>query len=312
MIVTVEINIVKIAGGEGLCFWIIFVKGCKILYMKKRMIITVIAILAILGSSAFVNRVRIKDFILNLKKETLPPPIAYNSGQKKIGFVDGSVELVDIIPVEADLTLPAISSQQSAFGRQPTADSTPEAFNLDVPFVLQAPFAVWDALHEDACEEASAIMAAHFILKKDVPDAAYMEAEILKIVDWENKILGFWKDTSAEETAEILRKFYGLKNVEVKYDIALVDIKAAVASGHPVILPAAGRELKNPYFSGAGPFYHMVVAKGYTKDKIITNDPGTRRGKDFIYNNDVLFSAIHDWNGGDVMNGRKAMIIVKE
>ena len=47
--------------------------------------------------------------------------------------------------------------------------------------------------------------------------------------------------------------------------------------GVPVLLPAAGRLLRNPYFSGQGPLYHMLVVKGYTRDgKIITDDPGTR------------------------------------
>ena len=54
----------------------------------------------------------------------------------------------------------------------------------------------------------------------------------------------------------------------------------------------------------------MVVVRGWTIDKIITNDPGTRRGEEFTYDPDVLFNAIHDWNDGDVYNGQKAMITI--
>ena len=55
----------------------------------------------------------------------------------------------------------------------------------------------------------------------------------------------------------------------------------------------------------------MLIIKGYTKEgNFITNDPGTRRGADFIYSPGVLMNAIHDWNGGDVDNGKKVMIVV--
>lgn len=269
----------------------------------RKIIITILAVVVVLTSVIYFNRVKLGEFIFELRKKNLPPPASYNS-VKKIGFVNGSVETIDVIPVEADLKLPAASPK-------PREESIPAEFNLDIPFAVQAPFAVWDAVHEDACEEASAIMAAHFVLGKKLSDAAYIDGEILKIVDWETKNFGFWKDTDAEKTAEILRKFYGLKDVRVQYDITLDDVKKEIAKGFPVILPAAGRALKNPYFSGEGPFYHMVVAKGYTKDgKIITNDPGTKRGKNFVYDGAVLFNAIHDWNNGDVMNGRKAMVVV--
>lgn len=271
--------------------------------MNRKIIITIIAVLAVLGAVFYAGREQIR---MKLKSVNLPEAVPYDGAAKKIGFVNGQAETIDIIPLQADLKLPAVDSQPPAVG-------IPAEFNLDIPFAAQAPYAVWDALHKDACEETSVIMAAHFVMKKSLPTPAYIESEILKIVGWETKNFGFWKDTDAAKTAEILRNFYNLKDVRVIYDMSMEDVKKEVAAGFPVILPAAGRELHNPYFSGEGPFYHMLVVKGYTKDgKIITNDPGTKRGKDFIYNDDVLFNAIHDWNGGDVMNGRKVMIVVKE
>lgn len=274
--------------------------------IKRKIIVTIIAILAVLGSTAFFNRAKIRSIYEGWQKSNLPKPAPYGQTQKKFGFVNGSVETIDVIPLQADLTLPATNSQSKTI-------IIPAEFNLDVPFTVQAPLGVWDALHNDACEEASAIMSFDFVLKKPIGDASAADKEILKIVDWENTNFGFSKDTDAEKTAEILQKFYGLKNAEVKYDITMDNIKAAVASGFPVIVPAAGRELHNPYYRAPGPLYHMLVIKGYTKDgKIITNDPGTKHGEDYVYDSQVLFNAIHDWNGGDVLNGKKAMIIVKE
>jgi len=270
--------------------------------MKKKIIITIVAVLVVLGSAVYFNRVKIGEWIFELQKKNLPPAVSYNGATKKLGLVNGNVETIDVIPLQADLQM-----------NQPASVSLPDEINLDVPFTPQAPFGVWDAIHEDACEEASAIMAAHFVLKEPIPDAAYADKEILKMVDWEKKNFGFWVDTDAEKTAEMTKGLYGLKTVELKYDITIDDIKAAVAAGYPVIIPAAGRELHNPYYRPPGPLYHMMVVKGYTKDgKIIVNDPGTKRGKDFTYDEKLLLNAIHDWNGGDVLKGRKVMIIVKE
>ncbi len=55
----------------------------------------------------------------------------------------------------------------------------------------------------------------------------------------------------------------------------------------------------------------MLVLRGYTKDGyVITNDPGTKRGAQYAYRWSVLLNAIHDWNGGDVENGEKVVIVV--
>ncbi len=187
----------------------------------------------------------------------------------------------------------------------------PLEFNLAVPFTSQAPFAVWDAIHEDACEEASVIMVDAFYKNKRLT-AKSADEEILSTVEWETNTFGYWKDTTIEETARILREKYGYKNVRVVYDPSLDDIKREILKGHPVIIPAAGQLLYNRYFHQPGPLYHMLVVRGWLKNgDIITNDPGTKRGEGYIYRPEILMSAIHDWNNGDVIHGRKAMLIVE-
>jgi hypothetical protein len=70
--------------------------------------------------------------------------------------------------------------------------------------------------------------------------------------------------------------------------------------------------LGNPYFSGDGPPYHMLVLTGYKRGKFITNDPGTRRGEGYMYKEDVIMNAIHDWAGSKetIRDGEKAMMVV--
>ncbi|MBU1911108.1 hypothetical protein KKG16_01695, partial [Patescibacteria group bacterium] len=90
-------------------------------------------------------------------------------------------------------------------------------------------------------------------------------------------------------------------------------IKEELIKGNPIIIPAAGRDLDNPYFSGEGPWYHMLVIKGYDKKRFITNDPGTRRGEGYKYEYSVLLNAVHDWTGikEDIRNGDQIMLVIR-
>lgn len=188
----------------------------------------------------------------------------------------------------------------------------PAEFNLAVPFTPQAPFEDWNLPYKEACEEASVAMVDAFYKGRKFNKAS-ATTEILGLVEWQTKILGHFEDTNAEQTARILRERYGYKNVRVVYEPTLETIKREVAQGRPVILPAAGRLLKNRYFRQPGPVYHMLLVRGWTKDGlIITNDPGTKRGEGYLYKSEVLMNAVHDWNGGDVLNGRKVMIVVEK
>lgn len=183
--------------------------------------------------------------------------------------------------------------------------------NLAIPFTIQAPNANWDEIHQEFCEEASVLMAVSYIKGWDIPNADTADQKMFEIKSFEEQKFGYYKDTTAEETAVIVREFYGVDKVIVVYEPTIENVKKALAEGKAVLAPAAGRQLGNPYFRSPGPLYHMLVIKGYTKEgNIITNDPGTRRGADYIYSPNVLMNAIHDWNDGDVDHGRKVVIIV--
>ncbi len=185
--------------------------------------------------------------------------------------------------------------------------------NLAVPFTPQAPHADWGLPYQEACEEASLMMANAYLTNAGAftPDEA--DRQILALVAWEKQRFGYYEDTTAEEVATMAREYYKFPRSKAVKISSIEDVKNEIRKGLPVLLPAAGRELRNPYFSGAGPLYHMLVAKGFTNDgKIITNDPGTRRGADYLYDPAVLWNAIHDWNGGDVAHGAKVMVVVEK
>jgi hypothetical protein len=194
---------------------------------------------------------------------------------------------------------------------QKTSAALPAEVNLAVPFAMQAPHQNWSLPYQQFCEEASTLMAASYINGQTVKDASDADQKLLGIKDFEDKRLGFYEDTNADETAIILREYFGISKVDVVPDPAAIQIRIALSQGKIVIVPLAGRQLGNPFYRNPGPLYHMLVVKGYTKNgDFVTNDPGTRRGADYIYNPDVLLKAIHDWNGGNVEAGRKVMIVV--
>lgn len=218
--------------------------------------------------------------------------------------------------IAASITAPAVNAVINRYGNDSVP--IPDARNLAVPFTSQAPHANWDADHEEFCEEAAVLMVGRFYQQRSIANADDAENGLQQIKQWEVDHLGFYFDTTAAETAQILEGLYNL-HVDLKVDPTIRDIKLAIAQGQLVIVPAAGRELGNPNFTAPGPIYHNLVIRGYTADgKFITNDPGTRKGEEYVYDQDVVMGAMHDWVPSGVRttagfgqaNGRRVVLIV--
>lgn len=182
---------------------------------------------------------------------------------------------------------------------------------LAVPFFPQAPHANWDMPYQEACEEASMLMVAEYFSGNHQSELSIEEADqkILELIAWEEKN-GFSADITSEQVITILKQYFNLTAEVVPYNPEV--IKQSIDQNRLVILPAAGQLLDNPFFRQPGPIYHMLIIKGYELDEFITNDPGTRRGMSYRYEEYILSEAVHDWNGGDVTNGKKVMIIVSK
>jgi hypothetical protein len=191
------------------------------------------------------------------------------------------------------------------------SDALPAKVNLDVPFTSQAPFGVWDEAHNEGCEEASALMVARFWLKQPISGPAEADREILAIEKWETEHLGFWEDTSAADTVKFIEGYWPQLTAEVKPLNSADDLKAEIGRGSPVIVPTNGRLLGNPNYRAPGPRYHMLVVKGYDGRGFITNDSGTRKGAEYRYSGATILRAAHDWQGHDVADGPKVMIVVR-
>ncbi len=228
--------------------------------------------------------------------------------------------------VEASV-LPAISPNPSSTPTNvpsPTPKPSPvlpARVNLNVPFTIQAPTGNWDEVHEETCEEAASLMAQWYVLgmqgKKDdtyqnkiPPDQA--EQSFRAMIEWQNKTFGDFKDTTAEQTVQMLKENLGVKNARVTTTVTQASFKQELAKGNIILVPTAGQLLKNPNFKQPGPPYHMVVIRGYDGDNFITNDAGTRKGEGYVYSWKTLENATHDWTGNKdtIAQGKRVAIII--
>ncbi len=191
---------------------------------------------------------------------------------------------------------------------------------LDVPFVAQAPTGKWsDPRQQDGCEEAASYMASLWIKgEKPSTDLSVQEQTLTAISDWEEEKYGSYHDTSANDTLErILKRYFEIDNARVETNIDAEDIKRELSLGNLVLVPANGQKLGNPHFTAPGPDRHFLAVIGYdlTTAEFITNDNGTRQGKNYRYKESVLLNAIRDYPTGNhlpITEDKKVMIVVSK
>jgi len=287
----------------------------------------VVIVVIIMAGLLYVYRMQLRDLIDTRRRVKLPQAEDYQAAGPELSSED---ILADEAGANEQDESDSVGAEQNADNVNEVSASPestirisrteiPSSYNLAVPFQPQAPFANWDLPYQEACEEASLVMASRFFTNRGL-SAEEMDAEIKRLVAWEQKTFGYYEDTTAQEVALMAQNYFGL-SARVDMDVSVDNIKSQIANSRLVLVPAAGRILPNPYFSGEGPLYHMLIIRGYTDKYFITNDPGTKRGKEFLYSYDDLLGAVHDWPSykgasiskpteEDVASGQKVMIVV--
>ena len=274
--------------------------------IKQRVLGLILVV--VLAVVLLLNRTAIAEVMRSWTKPALPKTVSYQNivEQKK-----------DVVPTEPITSpkkqIPTLSSTTSPTSSA-SLSSLPLEFNLSVPFTSQAPGGNWDIEAKESCEEASLLMVKSFYegATNEVIPSDVAKSEMLKIIAFEMQTFGYFEDTTADQTATIAEQFLGYPSSDVIENPTVDQIKQALVNGNPVIVPAAGRMLNNPYFQNPGPIYHMFVVRGFTKDnQFIVNDPGTKRGQSYIYPIETVMNAIHDWNnGGEMTAGKKVVLII--
>lgn len=227
-----------------------------------------------------------------------------------------------VIPAKGNETIPTASPNAAIpLAALPSAESVMTKageIRQTVPFTVQAPRGEWGvAMFQDACEEASVLMAFAWTDGKTKITVDEAERQIRAMTAWEDKRFGVSVDLSPEDTAILMREYFQWPKVSVAPDVTKQDIIDALSGGAVVIVPTDGKALKNQFFTAGGPDRHMLVIIGYDpkKKQFITNDPGTRHGEGYRYNEDVLYAAIRAYQTGDhlpIAGDQKTVIVVRK
>jgi hypothetical protein len=184
------------------------------------------------------------------------------------------------------------------------------SINLALPFTRQAPTGNWDQPYQDACEEASLLMVDYYYQSKEMPSPAEVENILTSMVAWQEANWGGHFNLPMARLVDYIDIFYDYR-VEMVSDVTINQLEDFLDQGLPIIIPADGRKLDNPFFNGEGPEYHMLVIKGYVDNNFITNDPGTKRGENFIYSYENMMESIFDWETkNSSATGRRNVLVL--
>ncbi len=187
--------------------------------------------------------------------------------------------------------------------------ATPLAFlaastiiDKQVLFSSQAPLGNWeDPRQQDGCEEAVVLMAMSWLQGWEEMSAEKWRDLIIELSDFQLENYGEYRDASLEDIKErLFEDYFSYYNTRIEANIQIEDIIYELEKGNIVLVPVDGQKVFNPNFSGIGPERHMILIKGfdYENQQFITHDPGTRNGKDYRYDIDILFEAIRPYKTG--------------
>jgi hypothetical protein len=199
-------------------------------------------------------------------------------------------------------------------------ENASQKIEQNVPFMVQAPFGNWkDQIFQNGCEEAAMTMAFEWTEGTLTISAEEAQNKIKKLTSFEDESLGYDTDTDIYDMQKIFQKYFNYQDIKTQENIKLDDIKNEIQKGNIVLVPTFGRALSNPNYTAPGPITHMLVIIGYDPDtkKFITNDSGTKRGKDYQYPENVLFDAIWEYPSGpklpDLPKGalKKGMLVIE-
>lgn len=186
----------------------------------------------------------------------------------------------------------------------------PSSINHPVIFFPQAPDGNRNLPRQEACEEASIILANYFIKWKSLTKDQ-MRADILSLVDRQMELFDDYIHTTVEQTKQLYLDFYG-GEAYILDNPTIQEIKSVLAQWHIIVAPFAWRKLGNPHYSGQWPWYHMMVIRWYDDSYFYTNDVGTSRGDNFRYTQEVVMNALHDLNMADINQWAKRMLVITQ
>jgi len=172
----------------------------------------------------------------------------------------------------------------------------PKSYDLpNVIFYSQAPYWNRNEPYQNACEEAS-ILLAYYYIKNKRPSKSEYKTDLLNLMAREQNNLWHHKDTTIEEFLYLIKNFLEVDKSYLIVNPTVEQIKTEISKWNIIIAPFRGKELKNPHYSLGGPYYHVMVIKGYDENNFITHDVWTSRWENRKYSIDTIMSALANWD----------------
>lgn len=117
----------------------------------------------------------------------------------------------------------------------------PAELNLAAPFYSQAPHGDWSFPWQEACEEASLLLAANVYGKHNWTLEEF-NTEILEMVEWQKEKFGTYLDTTVAQTAQIANEYLKLETVTHE-NPTYEDVRKILNKGHFILMFFSGKEL---------------------------------------------------------------------
>ncbi|MFA5854917.1 MAG: hypothetical protein WC846_01320 [Candidatus Gracilibacteria bacterium] len=222
--------------------------------------------------------------------------------QVKDIFTDWTAQM-DTATTATTATTPATPTpSETALTATPAATpAVPTTVAKTVPFILQAPLGIWKTPWTDYAEEACTLMAYNWATSSTVESDRAAADKLYQIGLWERENYGSSALTNAEQTLRILKEHFAYNLASLSYDVNTDDIKKLLDDGMVIIVPVDGNLLANPHYGKPAPAHHMILIYDYLGTDFLANDPGTRYGEAYKYNEDTLINAVKDLSGDKVM-----------
>ncbi|MCX6779926.1 MAG: C39 family peptidase, partial [Candidatus Magasanikbacteria bacterium] len=175
-----------------------------------------------------------------------------------------------------------------------------EIVKIPVPYTSEVPLGSWAKPWNNACEEASMVMAESYYFGNESMSKDVAVKYMLPLFDIENKIFGSNADSDAARTTKLLNEYLSV-SAAIKNNPTLTDIKDQLRQGKPVITFHYAKSIKNPNYRWrvGGSYYHVLIIIGFddNTNEFIINDSGDdKTGASHRYSYDLIMSTLHDFN----------------
>ncbi len=178
------------------------------------------------------------------------------------------------------------------------------AFRIkEVPFTTQAPLGDWGEPWNEFSEEAVMAMARLWYLDEQIISLDQIALMMKDIARYELEVFGSSTLSDIYQVQIVLKNFFGM-NSEILENPDISRMKEVLEEGSIIIAPINGKILLNPYYGNPAPSNHMVLIYGWKENYFITHDPGTSRGKSYLYEQKNILDSIQD------LDAQKRILIV--